>query len=427
MEIFHVEGGYPLSGEIQVAGNKNAALPVLAGTLLSDQPFTLKRMPNICDVRVLRKIIQELGKEVTFEDGVMHISGSLNGAQPNIERCQQIRASFALAGPLLSRLGRAVLPAPGGDRIGLRPLDTHIKGFEAMGVNASVVDGNYVLEAPNGLKGADIFLEEMSVLATENLILAAAMANGETILRNAASEPHVQDVCHLVVACGAHVEGIGTSTLRIIGQPNLSGATLCISADYIEVGSFIAMAGMMKSELRILDAEPENHRMTQIAFRKMGLHFHADGDDIIVPGDQEMICQSGFGGSIARIHDAPWPGFAPDLTSIAAVLATQCRGPVQLQEWMYESRFFWIDRLVAMGARIVMCDPHRIVVHGPSQLYGKRLVSPDIRAGMALLLAAMAAKGNSEIQNAQQIDRGYEYIDQRLSRLGAKITRESVS
>ena len=426
METFIIEGGHPISGEVKISGNKNAALPLIAATLLTEETVTLSNVPRIRDAHTLCEIVRDMGGDVVFtSENTATFKTPAPKTEPDADLCTKMRASFALAGPLLARHGRAVLPAPGGDRIGLRPLDTHIQAFRALGANVVIEDQRYIMTAPKGLRGADIFLEQMSVLATENAIMAASLADGETVLRNAASEPHVQDVCNLIIAMGGKIDGVGTNTLRIQGRKSLKGCSFEVGPDYIEVGSFIALAAMMKGELLLKNARPSDHRMTRLAFGKLGVRFEDRGDDIYVPADQEMVIQNGMNGGMAKIHDAPWPGFAPDLTSIAVVLATACKGSVLIHEWMYESRLYWVDRLIGMGARIVVCDPHRAIIEGPSELYGRTMSSPDIRAGMALVLAALQAKGTSVIQNAQQIDRGYADIENRLRALGAKITRES--
>jgi len=334
-----------------------------------------------------------------------------------------MRASFVLAGPLLARAGHAELPAPGGDRIGRRPLDTHIQAFRALGAEVEVRPDRYVMHAPRGLHGTDVFLEEMSVMATENAVMAAALAKGISILRNAASEPHVQDLCRMLVAMGARIEGIGTNTLTLEGVERLRGCTAAVGPDYLEVGSFIALAAVTRGELLIRKARPAEHRVTASAYGKLGVRWEVRGDDIFVPKGQELAMQDGVHGAPPRIHDAPWPGFPADLTSIALVLATQAQGTCLIHEWMYESRLYWVDRLISMGARVIMCDPHRAVVIGPATLYPQTVSSPDIRAGMALLIAALVAEGRSTIHNAQQIDRGYERIESRLQALGAKIER----
>jgi UDP-N-acetylglucosamine 1-carboxyvinyltransferase len=429
MHSFRIQGGRALRGTISASGNKNSVLPLIAATLLTAEPVILENVPRIRDVRVLLSILAEMGAKVV-EHSPSRIevhARDLSTFAPPAEACRELRASFLLAGPLLARLGKAELPSPGGDRIGRRPLDAHIHALEALGARCEVVGGMYRLDAPGGLRGADIFLQEMSVMATENVIMAAVLAEGETTLRNAASEPHIQDLCQLLVAMGCGIDGIGTNTLHIHGSAHghttLKGATFAVGPDYVEVGSLIALAAVTGGEITIKGARPRDHRMTAIAYGTLGVRWEERGDDIFVPSDQELVVKDGLHGQIPRIHDAPWPGFPADLTSIALVLATQARGTVLIHEWMYESRLFWVDRLLSMGARIVVCDPHRAVVVGRSQLYGQVLAGPDIRAGMALLIAALAAEGESVIHNAHLIDRGYQDIESRLRALGAQIER----
>jgi UDP-N-acetylglucosamine 1-carboxyvinyltransferase len=429
VNTFVIEGGRPLSGEITVAGNKNAALPMLAATLLTDEPVHLRNVPDIRDVRTMQSALQDLGATVTAggpSQLTCHTT-NLRSTAPSLEICQKMRASFVLAGPLLARGGAAELPAPGGDRIGRRPLDTHVRAFRELGAEIEVRPDRYLMRAPRRLVGTDIFLEEMSVMATENAVMAAALAQGTTILRNAASEPHVQDVCRLVVAMGGRIEGIGTNTLTIEGVDRLHGCTAAVGPDYLEVGSFIALGAMTGGDLLIRKARPDEHRVTASAYGKLGVRWEVRGDDIYVPKGQELVAQEGLHGAPPRIHDAPWPGFPADLTSIALVLATQARGTSLIHEWMYESRLYWVDRLISMGARVIVCDPHRAVVTGPGKLYGQTVSSPDIRAGMALLIAALVAEGRSTIHNAQQIDRGYERIESRLQAIGARIERVDAS
>lgn len=425
MTTFLIEGGARLRGTVRAAGNKNAALPMLAATLLTEHPVTLRRLPAIADVGSMCEALVDIGASIERDsEGEARIhTPRIHTTTPDSRICQRIRASFVLAGPLLARAGRAELPAPGGDRIGRRPLDTHIVAFEALGAEVEVRPDRYVLTAPRGLTGAEIFLEEMSVLATENVVMAAALARGTTVLRNAASEPHVQDLCHMLVGMGAQIEGIGTNVLVITGRDRLDGVVATIGPDYTEVGSFIALAAASGGELLIEDARPAEHHVTATAYAKLGVRWETRGDDIFVPAEQQLIVQEGLHGAVPRIHDAPWPGFPADLTSIALVLATQARGTVLIHEWMYESRLYWVDRLISMGGKVIVCDPHRAVVIGRSPLYGSTVSSPDIRAGMALLIAAMIADGRSVIHNAQQIDRGYEHIDTRLRALGAVIER----
>jgi UDP-N-acetylglucosamine 1-carboxyvinyltransferase len=420
-----IEGGRPLSGEVTIAGNKNAALPMLAATLLTEEAVILEGVPQIRDVLTMQAALTELGtRVVNGEDGrVTCRTPELRTTVPPAHICQNMRASFVLAGPLLARAGHAELPAPGGDKIGRRPVDTHVEALRALGAEIEVLPDRYRMAAPRGLAGADIFLSEMSVMATENALMAAVLAKGTTVLRNAASEPHVQDLCRLLVAMGGRIEGIGTNTLQIEGVDRLHGCTAQVGPDYLEVGSFIALAAITGGKLRIRRARPEDHRVTAVAYAKLGVRWEVEGDDIVVPPHQELVVQEGLHGAVPRIHDAPWPGFPADLTSIALVLATQARGTSLIHEWMYESRLYWVDRLISMGARVIVCDPHRAVVTGPSKLFGQTVSSPDIRAGMALLLAALVAEGTTVIHNAQQIDRGYERIDERLRGLGANIQR----
>ncbi|HET8935467.1 MAG TPA: UDP-N-acetylglucosamine 1-carboxyvinyltransferase [Polyangiales bacterium] len=425
MDSFVIEGGKPLAGEITVAGNKNAALPMLAATLLTSDQVTLEHVPEIRDVITMQRALTDLGAEITqLGNGSLRVqTKELSKTTPSFEISQLMRASFVLAGPLLARTGKAELSVPGGDKIGRRPLDTHIEAFRALGAEVDVRPDRYSMRAPKGLNGADIFLSEMSVMATENALMAATLARGTTVLRNAAAEPHVQDLCRLLIAMGARIEGAGSHTLTIEGVTSLHGAKLRVGPDYLEVGSFIALAALGGGEVLIRGARPEEHRMTAVAYDKLGVRFEIRGDDIFVPRHEKLVSREGLHGAIPRIHDAPWPGFPADLTSIALVLATQAHGTCLIHEWMYESRLYWVDRLISMGARVVVCDPHRALVSGPSKLYGQTVSSPDIRAGMALLLAALVAEGRSVIHNAQQIDRGYEKIDDRLRGLGAQIER----
>ncbi len=421
-----IRGGNPISGIVKPGGNKNAALPMLAASLLADGPVRLHNLPGIRDVEVMIELLADLGVTVSRLDngGVQFEAGDLDRFHANPSLARQIRASFLLAGPLLARWGRAELPRPGGDRIGRRPLDTHIHAFLDFGAIVEIEPDRYVLTAPDGLNGRDVFLQEMSVMGTENAVMAAALARGTSVIRNAASEPHVQELCRLVEAMGCRVDGIGTNTLIVEGTESLSGADVEIGPDLVEVGSFIGLAAVTGGELRITNASPrEHHRMTRIAFSRLGIHWDVDGDDIVVPREQELEIREDLHGAIPKIDDGPWPAFPPDLTSIAVVLATQARGTILIHEKMFESRLFWVDRLIAMGARIVLCDPHRVVVVGPAQLHGQVLTSPDIRAGMALVIAALCADGESVIHNIHQVERGYEALHQRLCDLGADVER----
>lgn len=424
MASFIVEGGIPLSGEITPAGNKNEALPVLAASLLPSSPVTLTNVPHIGDINKMIQILQGLGAGVeSTSTGSLIIDSSRIGEQePDQAACAVIRASFLLAGPLLARRGHIMLPRPGGDRIGRRRLDTHVLALKALGADVSI-SGSYHLSAPNGLKGAEIFLDEASVMATENAVMAAVLAEGRSLIYNAACEPHVQGLCNYLKGMGAKIEGIGSNILTIEGVTELRGCEHRVMSDHIEIGSFIGLAAVTGGEISIHNVEPENLRMIRMAFRRLGVRIDVEGTTLTVPGDQKPEIHCDLGGAIPKIDDAPWPGFPADLTSIAVVTATQAQGTVIIHEKMFESRLFFVDSLVSMGAKIVLCDPHRAVVIGPTPLFACELSSPDIRAGMALLIAALNAKGRSVIHNIRQIDRGYQDIDGRLKKLGARIER----
>ncbi len=426
-EAYVIRGGRPLGGSYTPKGNKNAALPMLAAALLTDQPVRLENVPDIRDVGAMVALLEHLGADVTQPaPGAWEIScARAHGHAPQQELARDIRASFLLAGPLLARAGRCQLPRPGGDRIGRRPLDTHIHALQALGAEVEVAPDHFLLTAPRGLRGADVFLREMSVMGTENTLMAASLAAGTTTIRNAASEPHVQDLCRLLEAMGCPIEGIGTNLLRVEGRESLTGASARTGPDHVEVGSFIALAAVTGGELTVRGEGLREHLpMTELAYSRLGIRWEWQGDDLVVPGGQELVIEDDLHGAIPKIDDGPWPAFPADLTSIAVVLATQARGTVLIHEKMFESRLFWLDRLIAMGANIVLCDPHRAVVVGPSRLYGKTLSSPDIRAGMALVIAALCADGQSVIHNVQQIERGYESLDERLRALGADITAQ---
>lgn len=425
MYRYIIEGGHPLKGKIKPSGNKNAALPCLAATLLTDEEVVLQNIPEIEDVEVMIGILTSLGSSVektgthTYRIKTHNIS---NCAIP-LEMARQIRASILFAGPLLARCGKVTLPPPGGDVIGRRRLDTHFLAFRQLGARVEV-DGVFSLQA-NKLVGADLFLDEASVTATENAIMAAVLSEGTTVIQNAASEPHVQDLCRMLRRMGARISGIGSNILRIGGVKRLGGTKFKISTDFMEVGSLIGLAAVTRGELEIEDAAPQYLRMTKIAFAKMGIHWETEGTTIRVPAGQELKVVPDLGGMIPKIDDAPWPGFPPDLISIALVTATQVEGTVLIYEKMFESRMFFVDRLIDMGARIILCDPHRAVVSGPCRLRGTELVSPDVRAGMAMVIAALCAEGQSTIGNVYQIERGYENLSQRLKNLGARIERLS--
>lgn len=423
MPTFIVEGGRTLSGRIRPAGNKNAALPCLAAALLTEEPVVLENIPRIRDVLTLLEILDSMGCSHSWigPNSVELNASGVTVGRVDRDMAAKIRASLLLAGPLLSRFGDVQLPPPGGDVIGRRRMDTHFLAFEGLGATVTL-DGDFRIRAEK-LTGADIFLDEPSVTGTENAVMAAALAHGTTIFRNAAAEPHVQDLCHLLVAMGAKIDGIGTGILTIEGVDRLHGVTFSIGADHIETGSFIGLAAVTRSELVIEDAPIEHLNSTLIGFARLGVACTIEGSDLRVHGDREAVIRQDAFGAVSKIDDGPWPAFPADLTSIAVVTATQCRGTILIHEKMFESRMFFTDKLVAMGARIILCDPHRAVVVGPSELSGSPLESPDIRAGMALLIAALGAKGTSEIHNIRQIERGYERIDERLRALGAEIRR----
>jgi UDP-N-acetylglucosamine 1-carboxyvinyltransferase len=423
MATFIVDGGQPLSGSIRPAGNKNAALPALCATMLSEEPVTLDNVPRIRDVETLLEILRSLGAIVSWTgpNTVTVDAGPVKVGRVDREMAVKIRASLLLAGPLLARFGDVQLPPPGGDVIGRRRMDTHFLAFEALGARVRL-NGGFSIKADK-LKGADVFLDEPSVTGTENAIMAAVRAKGVTKLRNSASEPHVQDLCHLLNAMGARIEGIATNTLTIEGVDELHGARFALGADHIETGSFIGLAAVTGSVITIEGAPHEHLDSTLMGFRRLGVECVVDGPNLVVHGEGDHVIRQDAFGAVSKIDDGPWPAFPADLTSIALVAATQCRGTILIHEKMFESRMFFTDKLVGMGARIILCDPHRAVVVGPAELRGQTLESPDIRAGMALLIAALGAQGESRIQNIRQIERGYERIDDRLRALGAKIER----
>lgn len=425
MYKYLIEGSHPLKGKIRPSGNKNAALPCLAATLLSDEEIVLKNIPDIEDVEVMIEILKTLGSSVqrVAKHTYRFKTQNIKKCAIPLEMARQIRASILFAGPLLSRCGKVTLPPPGGDVIGRRRLDTHFLAFKELGARVEV-DGVFSLQA-NKLVGADLFLDEASVTATENAIMAAVLSEGTTAIQNAASEPHVQDLCHMLNGMGARISGIGSNILHIEGVKRLGGTEFKISTDFMEVGSLIGLAAVTRSELEIEDAAPQFLRMTKIVFSRLGIHWETEGDTIRVPAGQELKVIPDIGGMIPKIDDAPWPGFPPDLISIALVTATQVEGMVLVYEKMFESRMFFVDKLIGMGARIILCDPHRAVVSGPSRLKGAELVSPDVRAGMAMVIAALCAEGKSTIGNVYQIERGYENLSQRLKNLGAHIERIS--
>lgn len=424
MEKFIIEGGIPLDGEIEPSGNKNAALPILAACLLTAEKIILSNIPDIQDVQTMRALLQSLGVNITLIDNhKWEIQAKvICPADLDPELSSKIRASILLAGPMLARTGTLKLPPPGGDVIGRRRVDTHIMALNALG--AKVEYNRYFTFEAKSLHGAHILLDEASVTATENTIMAAVLAKGTTVIKNAASEPHVQELCNFLNILGAKIENIGSNTLVIEGVTNLHGGEYKIGADYLEVVSFIGAAVVTKGSIRIKNAGVEHLDMVRMVFRRLGVDWQKDGKDIIVPKEQKLIIEPDLGEAIPEISVMPWPSFPTDLMSIAIVVATQSHGTVLFHDWMYPSRMFFTDKLVGMGAQIVLCDPHRCIVQGPSRLFGEKMESPDIRAGMALLLAALSAKGVSTIRNVAQIERGYERIDEKLITLGANIKRQ---
>jgi UDP-N-acetylglucosamine 1-carboxyvinyltransferase len=425
MEKFIIQGGVPLSGEIVPAGNKNAALPILAASLLTEEELVIGNVPRIRDVESMLGLLERLGVRVawTGENEVKLHADNVTSTEVDEELANRIRASFLVAGPLLARFGEVRMPPPGGDTIGRRRLDAHLDAFRDLGAQA---DGDVWLELsapPDGLKPVGIFMDEPSVMGTENALLAAALTPGPTTIGNAACEPHVQDLAKLLCKMGAEITGIGSNVMHVRGQKQLNGARHDVSPDHIEVASFMALAAATSGELRIRDVVPEDLVGIRRHFRRLGLQTMVEGNDLLVPPEQKLTIRDDQGDAIPKIDDGPWPAFPADLTSIALALATQADGTILIFEKMFENRLFFVDKLVAMGARITLCDPHRAIVSGPSRLHGARLESPDIRAGMAMLIAALAADGTSEIGNVAQIDRGYERIDLRLRELGARIDR----
>jgi UDP-N-acetylglucosamine 1-carboxyvinyltransferase len=425
MEKFIIQGGVPLSGEIVPAGNKNAALPILAACLLTDEELVVRNVPRIRDVESMLGLLEAMGVKVawTGENEVTLKADSISGTEIDEQLASNIRASFLVAGPLLARFGEVKMPPPGGDTIGRRRLDAHLDAFRDLGAK---VDGKVWIElssSKDGLKATRIFMDEPSVMGTENALLAAALTPGPTTIVNAACEPHVQDLARLLCKMGAEVDQIGSNMMTVNGQEKLGGAEHDVRPDHIEIASFMALAAATSGELRIPGIVAEDLEGIRRHFRRIGLQTLIEDDTLLVPPVQNLTIRDDHGEAIPQIDDGPWPAFPADLTSIALALATQAAGTIVIHEKMFENRLFFVDKLVAMGARIHLSDPHRAVVSGPSRLHGARLESPDIRAGMAMLIAALAAEGTSEIGNVAQIDRGYERIDLRLRDLGARIDR----
>jgi UDP-N-acetylglucosamine 1-carboxyvinyltransferase len=421
-----IEGSQPLKGEVTPSGNKNAALPMLTAALLTDEDITLHNIPDIGDVRTMRDLLRSLGVEIEILD--THSwrlrASDVRNTDLDPELCRKIRASILLAGPMLGRVGIVELPPPGGDVIGRRRIDTHFIALKAFGVDVDYSEREFKLSVPSSLQGANVLLDEASVTATENAITTAVTAKGHTTIRNAASEPHVQELCQFLNSMGARIENIGSNTLQIEGVERLHGGEFTIGPDYLEVVSFIGAAAVTNGSIRIRNAAPHHLDMVRLVFGRLGVFWETEGDDIIVPSNQPLEIDPDLGGAIPQINVMPWPSFPTDLMSIAIVVATQSEGTALFHDWMYPSRMFFTDKLVSMGARITLCDPHRCIVVGPNDLLGENLDSPDIRAGMALVLAALTAKGTSRIRSIGQIDRGYEQIDNKLRMLGAKISRE---
>ncbi|MFT7585073.1 MAG: UDP-N-acetylglucosamine 1-carboxyvinyltransferase [Cellvibrionaceae bacterium] len=430
MSSFIIEGGIPLSGTITASGNKNAALKVIPACILTNEPMVLHNIPDIQDVRDMILIMQDLGVEFeALGKGSWRIhAAEIKKTELDMELASRIRASFVLSGPMLARMGSISMPLPGGDRIGGRPLDTHVQGLNALGAKTELIGNSRFNINADPLVGAGYLLQaEASVTATENTLMAAVLAQGETVIDNAASEPHVQDLCNMLVQMGAKISGIGSSRLTITGVASLSGTEFEIGADFMEVGSFIGAAAVTGGSIRIEKASPHQMIMARQVFNKLGVDWEVDGDAIVVSADQRLTISENLAGRILEIKPHPWPGFPPDLMSVAVLIATQSAGSVLLHDWMYESRFFFTDSLVFMGARITLCDPHRVIIQGRSQLYANPagVPSPDIRAGMAMVLAALCANGTSTIHNIYQIERGYERVLEKLTALGAKVSRQN--
>ncbi len=425
MQKFVIQGGVPLSGEITAAGNKNAALPILAACLLTEEEVVIANVPRIRDTEAQIALLAKLGVEVAWTEAntVSLCAKNVTDTTLDEDLSAAIRASFLMAGPLLARFGEVHMPPPGGDFIGRRRLDAHLDAFRELGARVGGQRWIELTAPPGGLRATGIFMDEPSVMGTENALMAAALTPGETTISNAASEPHVQDLARLLVKMGAPISGIGSNVMVVTGRDRLGGAEHTVTPDHIEIASFMALAAATGGELRIHDVEPLDLLMIRRQFRRLGFQSVVEGRDVIVPPEQNLRVQADAGGAIPKIEDGPWPAFPADLTSIALALATQAEGEILIFEKMFENRLFFVDKLVAMGARITLCDPHRAIVSGPARLHGERVDSPDIRAGMAMLIAALAAEGTSHIGNIRQIDRGYEDIDSRLKALGAHIER----
>ena len=420
-DSFVIEGGHPLSGRLRASGNKNGALPILAACLLTDEAVTLTNLPRIRDVETMMELLSHLGADVEWtgaNEARIHAQEISHEVDEGL--ASRIRASFLVTGPLLARLGRASVPPPGGDVIGRRRLDPHIHAFAELGAGFELGER---YELRGALRGAHIHLDEASVMATENAVMAATLTPGKTMISNAASEPHVQDLCRFLSSIGAKIDGVGSNVLHVVGVERLFGGSYAIAPEHIEVGSFIGMAAVTGGDITIDGIAPDDLWPVLPVLRRLGIEVEVGDDWVRVPPDQELVVVDDLGGAIPKVEDGPWPAFPADLTSIAVIVATQAKGTVLIFEKMFESRLFFVDKLVSMGARIILCDPHRVVVTGPAKLYGQRMSSPDIRAGMAMVIAALCAEGTSTIGDAYQIDKGYERIDERLRALGAHIER----
>jgi UDP-N-acetylglucosamine 1-carboxyvinyltransferase len=423
MQSFVIEGGRPLSGRVRASGNKNGALPILAASVLASDEVRLTNVPRIQDVETMVALLADIGADIEWM-GANEIRIDPTGVSKtdlDPELCREIRASFLLAGPLLARFGRVTVPPPGGDVIGRRRLDTHIHAFQELGVEVEL-NGAYEMRTA-GLRGKRMYLDEASVMGTENAVMAAVLAEGKTVVGHAACEPHIQDLCRFLVGLGANIQGIGSNVLHIEGVDELAGGEHRIGPEHVEVASFAALGALTGGDVTIEDVEPDDLIAIVPAFRKLGIRMEIEDRTVRVAPGQDLAVVDDLGGQIPKIESGIWPAFPADLTSIALTCATQAHGTVLIFEKMFESRLFFVDKLVSMGARIILCDPHRAVVTGPARLYGQRLESPDIRAGMALLIAALCAEGRSSIGNIGQIDRGYERIDERLRALGASVER----
>lgn len=433
MESFVIEGGHPLKGSISPQGAKNEALEVISAVLLTSEEVRIKNIPDILDVNNLILLLQNMGVKVTrnsrndYTFKADELDFSYLGSDEYVKKCSALRGSVLLMGPLLGRFGKATIAEPGGDKIGRRRLDTHFLGIQKLGATFQYDSQKGVFRISAGhLKGTYMLLDEASVTGTANILMTAVLAEGKTTIYNAACEPYIQQLCHMLNRMGAHIEGIASNLLTIEGVKSLKGCTHRVLPDMIEVGSFIGMAAMTGSEITIKDVSYQSLGIIPDSFRRLGIRLEQQGDDIFIPQQEHYEIESFIDGSIMTIADAPWPGLTPDLLSVMLVVATQAKGSVLIHQKMFESRLFFVDKLIDMGAQIILCDPHRAVVIGHDRTFrlrGGNMTSPDIRAGIALLIAALDAEGISRIHNIEQIDRGYQYIEQRLSALGARITR----